>query len=299
MALYSIQGILTPTPPFDFDKSLDFLGFFAPMEGEQTLTARALIKAVSIDEQTIVFEVAAAGSAEQPRLDYTLHSDQPIRDAAQCAAEDRIAFFLSLDDDLRPFYEVGLADPAFAPIVQKLYGYHQVKFLTPFENACWAVLTQRTPIPIAKKLKQALSERFGASLEVAGERYWAFPQPARLAQADLAELLELMGNRRRAEYLHAVATAFGSIDEAWLRAAPYAEVEAWLRAIKGLGPWSATFVMLRGLGRMERLPIGEARLGEAASKVYRRALTQQQLEAIADRYGAYGGYWAHYLRVAG
>ena len=42
MNRYSVQGSLTPAPPFDFDKSLDFLGLFAPMEGEQTLTERAL-----------------------------------------------------------------------------------------------------------------------------------------------------------------------------------------------------------------------------------------------------------------
>ncbi|MEP7188646.1 MAG: DNA-3-methyladenine glycosylase 2 family protein [Roseiflexaceae bacterium] len=297
MTLHTTTGSLAPAPPFDFDKSLDFLGFFAPMEGEQTLTARALAKAVLLDEQIVVFEIAVSGSIEQPRLAYTLHSDQPINDATRLAAEDRIAFFLSLNDDLRPFYAIGLDDQSFAPLIQRLYGYHQVKFLTPFENACWAVLTQRTPIPIARKFKQALVERFGASVTIDGQRYAAFPEPARLAAADPAELIELVGNPRRAEYLQAVSAAFAGTDEAWLRAAPYAEVEAWLRAIKGLGAWSTTFVLLRGLGRMEHLPVGEARLAEAAAKVYGRALPDTELAAVAERYGVYQGYWAHYLRV--
>src|SRR5215212_444189 len=217
MTLSVVTGTLLPTPPFDFDKSLDFLGFFAPMEGEQVLAARALAKAVLLDGQIVVFEIAVSGSIEQPRLAYTLHSDQPISDAIRLAAEDRIAFFLSLNDDLRPFYAIGLDDQLFAPVIQRLYGYHQVKFLTPFENACWAVLTQRTPIPIAKKLKQALVERFGASLMINGQRYAAFPEPARLAAADPAELVELVGNPRRAEYLQALSAAFAGIDESWLR----------------------------------------------------------------------------------
>jgi DNA-3-methyladenine glycosylase II len=267
------------------------------MEGEQTLAARALAKAVLIHGQIVVFEITVSGSVEQPCLDYTLHSDQPIGDIVRAAAEDRIAFFLSLHDDLRPFYAIGLDDPPFAPVIERLYGYHQVKFLTPFENACWAVLTQRTPIPIAKQLKQALVERFGASLLIGDQRYAAFPEPGRLAAADSNELLELVGNPRRAQYLQAVSAAFAGTDEAWLRAAPYAEVEAWLRAIKGLGAWSTTFVLLRGLGRMEQLPIGEARLGQAAAKVYGRALPDTELAAIAARYGTYRGYWAHYLRV--
>jgi DNA-3-methyladenine glycosylase II len=297
MTRYSTQGTLAPTPPFDFAKSLDFLGFFAPMEGEQVLATRALAKAVLIGGQIVVFQLAAAGSVEQPRLEYTLHSDQPV-DAATCAAaEARIAFFLSLYDDLRPFYAIGRDDLRFASVIERLYGYHQVKFLTPFENACWAVLTQRTPIPIAKQLKHGLVERFGASLIVDDQRYTAFPEPAHLADADTAELLELVGNPRRAEYLRAVARAFAAADEAWLRAAPYAEVEAWLRAIKGMGAWSTTFVLLRGLGRMDHLPVGEARLGQAAAKVYGHMLADAELAALAERYGASRGYWAHYLRV--
>jgi DNA-3-methyladenine glycosylase II len=286
-------------PPFDFDKSLDFLGFFAPMEGEQSLDARVLAKAVLIGGQIVVFQVAPAGDAESPRLAYTLFSDRPIDAATRAAAEDRVAFFLGLNDDLRAFYAIAGDDPSFAPVVQQLYGYHQVKFLTPFETACWAVMTQRNPIPMAKAIKQAINERYGACLDVGGERYWAFPEAAVLAQADPAELRALAGNQRRAEYLQAIAAAFAGTDEAWLRAAPYDEVAAWLLGIKGIGAWSATFVLLRGLGRMERLPVGEARLGQSASKVYGRALSDQELEQIAERYGAWRGYWAHYLRVAG
>jgi hypothetical protein len=36
---------------------------------------------------------------------------------------ERISFFLSLDDDLRPFYAIGEEDPAFEPVIQMLYGY--------------------------------------------------------------------------------------------------------------------------------------------------------------------------------
>ena len=70
----------------------------------------------------MVFQIASEGDVETPRLTYTLRPDRP-----------------------------------FAPVVRKLYGYHQVKFLTPFENACWAILTQRNPVPAAKEIKRALS----------------------------------------------------------------------------------------------------------------------------------------------
>lgn len=295
--LFIVTGSLTPTPPFDLDKSLDFLGDFASTEGEQRLMDRALRKAVTIDERAVVFEVVDAGSTAAPCVEYTLHSAQPLSPDVRDAVLDRISFFLSLHDDLQPFYAIAARDAAFAPIVERLYGYHQVKFLTPFENACWAVLTQRTPIATARTIKQKLLERCGTRLDLANATCWAFPEPAALAAVGAEELTELVGNARKASYLSAVAHAFAAVNETWLRTAAFDEVEAWLRAIKGIGAWSAAFVLIRGLGRMERLPI-EDRLIEAAARVYRQPVTRERLAELAAPYESYAGYWAHYLRVA-
>jgi DNA-3-methyladenine glycosylase II len=297
--MFQETGKLIPTSPFDFDKSLQFLGIFGPTKNEQTVSPGSLIKAISIDGQTVVFQLASSGTTEKPRLEYTLFSAQAITETTKNAVTERMTFFLSLTDDLRPFYRIGREDEDFTPIIEHLYGYHQVKFLTPFENACWAVLTQRNPMKIAQKTKQALTERFGSNLEVNGTVYWAFPEPIQIAAADESELLTLVRNERRAEYLSAVARAFSEVDEAFLKTAPDEEVETWLRNIKGLGEWSVTFIMVRGLGRMERVPLTETKLVEAASKVYGfgEEMSREALQRLADKYGPWQGYWAHYLRV--
>lgn len=300
MSAAIMTGQLAPTPPFDFTQSLRFLGLFAPTQREQTIAAATLRKAVSVGGQPIVFEIEATGSVEQPLLRYTLHADRSLDAARVAAALDRISFYLSLSDDLRPFYASGRADPSFAPVVAQLYGYHQVKFLTPFENACWAVLTQRTPMTTARTLKQTLVERFGGRIEHDGAAWWTFPEPAPLVAAGPERLADLLHNERKAHYLHAVASAFASVDERWLRSGPYAGVERWLRDISGIGAWSASFVLVRGLGRMEHLP-SEQRLIEAAAAIYGLtpdAATPVTIERIAQQYRPFQGYWAHYLRVA-
>ena len=296
--------VLHPTPPFDFNKSLDFLQGFTPTRDEQSLAARVLTKAIMVAGQVVVFEVKSTGTPEAPALECRLHTAQPLGEAAVAAARDRLSFFLSLDDDLRPFYALAQADPAMAPEVKRLYGMHQVKFPTPFEIAAWAVLTQRAPIPMARQMKQALVARFGGSLEVGGARYWAFPEAASLAAAPAAALAELIHNERKAQYLAAVSAAFAGVDEAFLRSGDYEAVLAWLRAIKGIGEWSADFILLRGLGRMQALhfttaTIFEKRMSTAVSRVYApgRALTGQEMALLAERYGDQQGYWALYLRT--
>lgn len=295
------SGILQPIPPFDFSQSLDFLGLFPPTQREQSLTGQTLTKAVSLAGQVVVFQVKSLGSIEKPELTYTLWSEQPLTPSAEQATQDRLRFFLSLDDDLRPFYAIGQSDPYFAPVITRLYGYHQVKFLTPFENTCWAVLTQRTPLDLAKKMKQALMTRYGGSLTVDDATYWAFPEATHLAQADEADLAVLLHHARRAEYIGTAARAFAAVDETFLRSGPYDEVRAWLRSIKGIGDWSADFILLRGLGRMDSLPLTEKRLLAVVAKVYNQGqlLSDQRVRELADKYGSCRGYWAHYLRVSG
>jgi DNA-3-methyladenine glycosylase II len=298
--MYQEVGTLTPTPPFDFDKSLQFLGIFGPTKNEQTVSTQSLTKAISFNGQTVVFQLTSIGTTENPSLEYTLFSADPFSKATKNAVVERITFFLSLKDDLAPFYRIGREDADFTPIIEHLHGYHQVKFLTPFETACWAVLTQRNPMKIAQKTKQALVERYGNSFEVNESVYWAFPELFQIAVVDESELLKVIRNDRRTEYLIAIARAFSEVDEEFLKSAPDEEVEMWLRNIKGIGEWSATFIMVRGLGRMERVPLTETRLIKAASKVYGRGeeLSRNDLKRLTDKYGPWQGYWAHYIRVA-
>jgi DNA-3-methyladenine glycosylase II len=296
--LYSEEGFLRPTPPFDFTKSLDFLGTFPPMHEDQTVSEASLTKAVRVGGRTIVFRLNPTGTIKMPGLRYTLFSDHPFSRGLTDLVTDRISFFLSLSDNLDQFYRTAINDPSFAPILQKLYGLHQVKFLTPFECACWAVLSQRNQLSAARNAKRALLERFGTSLGVNGGVYRAFPEPGQLADASTEELKNLIKHERREEYLGNVIRAFNEVDERFLRTTDYDKVEEWLKNIKGIGEWSARLILLRGLGRMEKLAV-EKRLIAAAARVYGKPMTDQRLHVIVEKYGRWKGYWAYYLRTAG
>jgi DNA-3-methyladenine glycosylase II len=297
MVLYSEEGSLRPTPPFDFAKSLDFLGMFPPMREDQTVSELSMTKAVRVGGRAIVFQLKPTGTVKMPGLKCTLFADHPFSGGLTEVVLDRISFFLSLSDNLEQFYRVAINDSSFAPVLQRLYGLHQVKFLTPFECACWAVLSQRNQLNAARKAKQALLERFGASLEVNGHVYRAFPEPVQLGEASKEEVKALLNHKRREEYLGEIIKAFNQVDERFLRTANYDKVEEWLKSIRGIGEFSSKLILLRGLGRMEKLVV-EKRLIAAAAKVYGRPMTAQRLHVIAEKYGRWKGYWAYYLRTA-
>ncbi len=64
--MHTETGILNPTPPFDFDKTLNFLGVFMPTKQEQTISSHTLTKAICIEGQTIVFQLISIGTTVSP-----------------------------------------------------------------------------------------------------------------------------------------------------------------------------------------------------------------------------------------
>ena len=204
-----------------------------------------------------------------------------------------------MDDDLQPFYTIGRADPSFAPIIERLYGLYQPKFLTPFEIACWSILTQRQPMALAHRVKMGLVKRWGTSITLPNNTtYWAFPEPAQLAAVTADELAPIVRNERKTGYLLAVIKFFNEVDEQFLRNGDYEEVAARIKSIKGIGDWSANFILVRGLGRMEHVPATDRELSKAAANIYNHGqpLSTSDLQRIIDRYGPTQGYWAFYAR---
>jgi DNA-3-methyladenine glycosylase II len=293
----TVAGQLTPSAPFDFAQTLRFAEDFTPARGEQRVAENTLTKAIMVQGAPIGFRVTSSGEVDAPALAYILYGAEPFTPDLIAACEDRLRFYLSLDDDLTHFYEIARDDAAMAPILARYYGLHQMKFPTPFEIAAWAILTQRTPIAIARVVKDRLTQRYGGSVQVEGETLWAFPEARMLAEADPDELANLVHNERKVTYLSASSQAFADIDERWLRSGDHDAVEAWLRAIPGVGAWSASFILIRGIGRMERIAPNEPLL-EAAAQVYGEAITPTRFRELAARYGDTAGYWAFYLRAS-
>ncbi len=184
--------------------------------------------------------------------------------------------------------------------MQRLYGYHPLKILTPFEAACWALVQQRTPNGFAHKTMARLAESFGGRVTHGGVSYHAFPEARAMLSDPQARVLAATNNTRKTERLLDLIRAFAGVDEAFLRAAPYGEVARWLMGVKGLGAWSLDFIMVRALGRYERVPWTDTGLLEAVSAVYTDGLSISVGSAreLAERYGWYGGLWAHYVKTA-
>lgn len=288
---------LTACAPFVWDHSLRFICGFPATQGEQAIEGGRLLKAWRLLDRSVVTRIGAGVAQQGPGLHVALVSPDPITEAVRDAVADRLRFYLSLDDDLSGLARTAAADPAFAAVAGRLHGYHQVKFATPVENVVWAILAQRTPMPVAREAKLRLMRHLNAPVTAFGRELLPFPSLPQLAALSLEDFADITGNRRKAGYLYGSVQKLEQVEESFLREGEHDDVERFLLSLPGIGPWSATFVMIRGLGRMERLP-DDAALVEAAQRAYRRPLSASDLVALSAPYAPHQGYWAHYLRVA-
>src|SRR4051812_33619313 len=160
MELHTVRGALRAMAPFDFAKSLSFVCGFSPTAGEQCVGQRSLAKAISVRGRPVLFALEATDRDD--RLAYALHAHAPIDDATRDEALARIRFHLSLDDDLAPFYAIADHDGAFGPIARRLRGMHHVKFASLAEVSVWSILVQRTPMNVARGIKDRLVARLGS-----------------------------------------------------------------------------------------------------------------------------------------
>lgn len=156
---------------------------------------------------------------------------------------------VSLDIDGADFEKVARRD-AFIGGLWKEHGrLRPVLFHSPYEAACAFVIGHRITIAQTRKLRARMAEEYGATIDVGGEPFHAFPDPATLRTMEAF----LGVAAPKVERLHAVAEAAldGGLDRARLRAMPEEEALAYLRTLPGVGDFFAQGILVRGAGLVD------------------------------------------------
>ena len=177
-------------------------------------------------------------------------------DGDLAAAATQVCRFLSLDVDGRGWPAVADRDPVIADAQARLPGLRPCGFHSPYEAAAWSVLSQRIRIVQAARLRDDIVGQYGDR--------GAFPAPQVLRGLDL----DLPG--RKTEYLHAVADAAieGILDAKALRSVDPDQARKTVQQVKGLGPFAAELVVLRGANAPDVLPRHEGRLDAEITERY-------------------------------
>jgi DNA-3-methyladenine glycosylase II len=199
------------------------------------------------------------------------------------AAESALRRVFALDHSPASFYDTLGGDAVLGPLIIGLWGLRPLGGPNIFEMLVTAILGQQISMIAAHAIKQRLVLSLGATATVDGRVYHAFPTPAAIAAAAMDDLLALKFSRRKAEYARdlAAAIASGVLDLDALRGQPHETILDSLLQIRGIGRWTAEYVLLRGYGYPDALPAGDAGLRRQVHKYYGLPAAPSEAEIIA------------------
>lgn len=165
---------------------------------------------------------------------------------------------LGVDRDLRRFYRAAAHVRWLAPLVKRMRGVKPPRYPTLWEACANAIVFQQLSIPAASSIMQRFIVSIGQCVQADGVPVplYLFPTVERF-QHESDELLRTTGlSANKIATLRRVAEAIasGALDTAKLERCTSPDAAATLRRIKGIGPWTATIILLRGLARLDVFP---------------------------------------------
>jgi DNA-3-methyladenine glycosylase II len=114
-----------------------------------------------------------------------------------------------------------------------------------FEALTWAIIGQQINLPFAIALRRTF-------IQLAGRVHHAgllcYPEAADVARLDLDQLTSRKFSRAKAETLLRLARLVDSGELALARDADPAHAAHALLQVKGIGPWTVNYTLLRGYG---------------------------------------------------
>ena len=211
-------------------------------------------RVIAVDSSPVRLTVTQETTGAEPVLIVSLHpgaGDQLREDTGLLVQK-----ILGLTVDLQPFYVLARDNELLRPLVEQFSGVRPPRFPSVFEALVNSIACQQVTLDLGILLLNRLSERFGPAVNDHGTVQHGFPGPADLAEATEEALRQLGFSHQKARAIRELAAdvVADRPDLASLDSMTNREAVDYLSTIRGIGRWSAEYVLLRGLGRLDTFP---------------------------------------------
>ena len=193
---------------------------------------------------------------EAPRLRVSVEG-QPLRSSVKAAVASALERLLGLHIDLTAFYRFAARQGRLGQLARRFRGMKPPRFATVFESIINAIACQQVTLTLGIRLLNGLAANYGPALQEGDATVHAFPRPDDLVGLQPDDLRRIGFSRQKGRAMIELAR---SITEGRLNfleglaELPDEEAVERLRGLRGVGRWTAEYVLLRGLGRTHVFP---------------------------------------------
>jgi len=158
---------------------------------------------------------------------------------------------LGLTQRIEVFEQEYRQHPQLGPLVARQSGLRVPLAATPFEALTWAITGQQISVGAAVSMRRKLIKAAG---QIHSSGLACYPDAAQLAQLTEADLRAAGFSANKAQTLITVSTRVLSGElplDAWQENLPVDTLRERLLDIRGIGPWTVNYTLLRGFGWLD------------------------------------------------
>jgi DNA-3-methyladenine glycosylase II len=246
-----------------------------------------------VQEEPVQVTIFQTGPPDAPELQVKVRGESLEVSDASPALKVALTRMLGLDADLEGFYRFAEQDRRLQALVQPFRGVKPPRFPSVFEALINAIACQQLSLTVGIHLLNRLAAAYGPSFTGSNGLAAAFPRAVDLAGADLENLRRLVFSRSKGRALVDLAQgiAQGRLDLKKLDIMDDDRAVKYLEALRGIGRWSAEYVLLRGLGRWQIFPGDDvgARMRLQAWLELPKPQDYQEVSSLLARSQPFGG----------
>ena len=212
-------------------------------------------RVISVRGRVAELQVRQSQFRGGPRLEVTL-SGARLSTAVKADVEMLVTRMLGLQIDLKPFYRMAARDAKLRGLAERYRGLKPVRFPTVFEALGNAFACQQFTIAAGLQLLNRLAKLGSVAIETGDGQFFGFPEPSDLVRLPprVFRRLGFSGQKTRAFRELSRGIVNGALQFGPLLQETNGAAISSLLSLRGVGRWTAEYVLLRGLGRLTVFP---------------------------------------------
>ena len=174
-----------------------------------------------------------------------VQADGVLSATASAMVDEALLNILGLRIDPAPFLALAGDDALLGAVARRSPGLRIVQSATIFEALTWAIIGQQINLTFAIALRRTFILQAGRQHS---SGVWCYPEARQVAALEAADLTARKFSRSKADTLLRLARMVDAGELSLARGDDIAHASAALLAVKGIGPWTVNYALLRGYG---------------------------------------------------
>ncbi len=297
----TIRFSLLPSPPFRLDLTVWILRRRSANRID-LWDGSTYFRAILLDSQKVLMSVTQNGPPTRPELEVSLTCENPSP-GVEKEVKNILERVLGLHINLDRFYALASKDVHLGPLVEKFRGVKPPRYYTLYETIANGIVCQQLSLNSAISILNRLAHAYGTTFQCAENSCFSFPEARSMAALEPEEVKSVGLTKTKARALVEAARAITrkSLNHGRLENMDNDSVFAELVKLWGIGGWTADYVLLRGLGRLDIFPRGDSGALGNLNRWLRpgEKLPDSDLGEILSKWRGYAGLVYFHLLLRG